>query len=397
MNIEISEPQIIVESPFVNEPGVERWGHYQFPTFDRLLDGRIAITFHINRDNACAYGRPTLEPNRGITSDEGRSWEIVRAEAPVAGLLLPNGDRLRVGTADMIPRALREGSYSLPPVCATGIASYGNQPFNCYRHAELPPELQGVPCARMVAGSTVWVKERARLDSPDLMRRTKDDGFLPVVWLGNVHLMADNKLLAVAYHDRIEGLGADSDYVHCGCYRSVDQGLSWQLQTRILYRPDAKADPLAAKRDGFTEPASLILPDGEIVAILRTTDGNGNGPLYLIRSSDGGCVWSPPKAIRENGALPKLLRLGNGVLVLCTGRPGADLTFSVDGRGETWSKRYPLVPIEGPGTQDDSCGNNSIIALDDNSFLVTYSWFKKPAGDGQTRKAILVRRVEVTV
>lgn len=141
----------------------------------------------------------------------------------------------------------------------------------------------------------------------------------------------------------------------------------------------------------------MILPDGEIVAILRTTDGNGNGPLYLIRSTDGGYVWSPPKVIRENGALPKLLRLGNGVLVLCTGRPGADLSFSVDGRGETWSERYPLVPIEGPGDQDDSCGNNSIIALDDHSFLVSYSWFKKPTGDGQTRKAILVRRVEVTV
>jgi len=29
--------------------------------------------------------------------------------------------------------------------------------------------------------------------------------------------------------------------------------------------------------------------------------------------------------------------------------------------------------------------------------LVAYSWFRKPAGQGQTRKAILVRRVQVTV
>ncbi len=392
MKIKLSDPVLITESPFVNEPGVERWGQFQFPVFDRLLDGRIAITFHVNADSAKAYGKAPLEPNRGVSSDNGRTWEIVAPDAPVAGLLLPNGDRLRVGSYDVTPVALEAEKYSLPPSRGTAIGSYGPQSYVCYRHDELPTELQGVPSARLTSGSKEWVRERARLDDPKLLRHTAE-GVFPVTWWGDVSLLSDGALLAVVYPCRIEG--DNFGPCHCGCYRSEDLGYTWQLQGRLLYRPDFTSDPCASKRDGFTEPASLVLPDGEIVAILRTTDGNGDGPLYLCRSSDEGKSWSEPTVLREYGVLPHLLRLGNGVLVMSTGRPGADLTFSFDGRGETWSERYPLVPIVGPGTQDDSCGYTSLLAVDDETFLVTYSWFVKPTSDGRTRKAIYVRRVQV--
>ena len=80
---------------------------------------------------------------------------------------------------------------------------------------------------------------------------------------------------------------------------------------------------------------------------------------------------------------------------MSTGRPGADLSFSSDGRGETWSEPHLLVPITSDYNQHDSCGYTSLLALDDNAFLVAYSWFQKPAGNGGTRKAIFVRRVWV--
>jgi len=44
----------------------------------------------------------------------------------------------------------------------------------------------------------------------------------------------------------------------------------------------------------------------------------------------------------------------------------------------------------------DSCGYTDLAALDDHSFLVIYSWFKRPGTNGATHKAILVRRVEVS-
>ncbi len=394
MQINISDPKIIAESTFVNEPDVDRWGQYQFPSLDRLLDGRIAVTFHVNADSAKAYGKAPMAANRGVSSDDGRTWEIVKSDAPVAGLLLPNGDRLRAGVYDVTEPAPEVANLSLPPVRTTGITSYGNEPFNCYRQVELPRKLQGVASARMIADSTTWVKEKARLDDPDALVRTAE-GVLPVLWWGDVRLTPDNALLAVVYPHRIEG--PDSAYVHCGCYRSEDHGKSWQIQSRLLYRPVNTSDVHAAKRGGFGEPATIILPDGEIVTVLRTTDGNGDGPLYQSRSTDEGKSWSAPTPIRKYGVKPCLLRLGNGVLVLSTGRPGADLAFSFDGRGESWTEPYLLVPIEGPGNQDDSCGYTSLLALDDNSFLVTYSWFRKPTDDGETRKAILMRKVEVAV
>ena len=389
LKVDLANPIVIAESPFVNEPGVDRWGFYQFPVLDRLLDGRIAVTFHINADSALAYGKGTLEPNRSVSSDGGLTWERVTSEAPRAGLLLSNGEQLRVGMADLTPPTHPIEKYDLPPSRGRTIGSYGQQPYVCYRHGELPPELQGVPSARLAVGGTAWTPERARLDDPDLLRHSAE-GVFPVTWWGDVHLTLDGSLVGVVYPCRIEG--KDFGPWHCGCYRSDDLGRSWQLQGRILYRPGPTAD----RHDGFTEPASVVLPDGELLAILRTTDGFGDGPMYQTRSRDGGVQWDEPKILRANGVLPRLLRLNNGVLVMSTGRPGADLNFSADGRGEMWSDRFPLVPLLGPGNQDDSCGYTSLLALDANTFLVAYSWFQKPAGPGKTSKAVLVQRVRVT-
>ena len=123
MQIDISEPSVIAESTFVNEPGVDRWGFYQFPQLTRLLDSRIAVTFHINADSAKAYGKATLEPNRGVSSDQGQTWDLVESTDPVSGLLLPNGERLLVGDPALTPLSQAISSYSLPPERGTVIST----------------------------------------------------------------------------------------------------------------------------------------------------------------------------------------------------------------------------------------------------------------------------------
>ena len=106
----------------------------------------------------------------------------------------------------------------------------------------------------------------------------------------------------------------------------------------------------------FTEPALELLPDGSLFAVLRTTDGNGVGPLFKTRSTDQGRTWVKPEPFTETGVLPRLLQLTNGDLVLSSGRPGVDLRFSID-NGQTWSPATTLVPIpDPPKIQADSCG-----------------------------------------
>jgi hypothetical protein len=131
------------------------------------------------------------------------------------------------------------------------------------------------------------------------------------------------------------------------------------------------------------------------LVVLRTTDGLGSGPLYASRSSDQGKTWSKSTVVNDYGVMPRLLRLDNGVLVLSYGRPGAAMRFSFDGTGSTWSEPVELVPVHSDDIQGDSCGYTSLLPLSADSFLIAYSWFKRPGNDGQPRKTLLVRHVTV--
>jgi hypothetical protein len=382
MKITVSDPVLVAAGP----AGETRWGRYQFPTFGRIGD-RIALTFHIAEDSALAYGQTGEEPNRGLSSDGGRTWSLVRATEPTDGLLLPTDDHIRIGTAEVTPKSIPVGELTLPDSVGTLIGTYGTLPYVYYRHDELPAILQGVPLSRRPAGSDQWVSERARLDDPAMMRYTIE-GVFPVVWWGDVHLAADGSLLAIVYPCSLKG--------DVACYRSIDFARSWQAQGRILYQPDLTIDPLARGRvHGFTEPGTVLLRDGTLLAVLRTTDGLGIGPMYLSRSADQGRSWSTPAVLSPTGVMPRLLQLGNGVIVLSSGRPGVDLRFCFDCKGEAWTDPQTLVTLTSDDVQADSCGYTSLIALDDDSFLIAYSWFKRPAADGTPRKAVLVRHVTV--
>lgn len=381
----ISEPVLVAESPAEEQ----RWGYYQFPTLNRLGDGRIAVTFHVHPDSVKSYGLAAGRPNRGVSRDGGKSWELVSSEAPPSGLKLPNEDRLRIVT----PRPYELEKLRLPAPAGERVGTYGRQVYTLYRLRELPEELRAVHLARREKGRAEWREERAALLDDGALRYSVE-GLFPIVWWGDMRVAKDRSLIAGVYPGYLAGDPAH----HCGVffYRSADGGRSWRTQGRIRYQPDAVADARGAERDGFTEPAFEILRDGSLLAVLRTTDGLGVGPMYMSRSGDAGKTWSVPRAFTQTGVLPRLLLLGNGVLALSSGRPGVDLRFSFDGKGERWSEPHRLVPLSSEGIQVDSCGYTSLLALDKDSFLIAYSWFRRPGVDGKAHKSILVRHVKVT-
>ncbi|MCC6857260.1 MAG: exo-alpha-sialidase [Bryobacterales bacterium] len=381
--LEIGEPRLIAEGPAEEK----RWGYYQFPNLDFLPDGRIVAGFHVLADAAESYGSRPAAPDRAVSADKGESWKLDASLESGCGLLLPNGDRLRIVTPKPFPLA----PLRVPKPAAEKRGTYSGEHYTLYRLRELPEPLGRVWLSRRRKGARAFVEEQSGLDDP-LALRYSLRGMFPIVWWGDLRVAPGGSLLAGTYPGYLEGQAG----LPCNVffYRSQDLGRNWRVQGRILYQPDLHADPQGASRDGFTEPAFEILRDGSLLCVLRTTDGRGTGPMYLSRSRDLGKTWSKPAAFAPTGVLPRLLLLGNGVLVLSSGRPGVDLRVSYDGRGERWTGPVPLVPVTG-NAQADSCGYTSLLPLDDNRFLVAYSWFRRPDSDGKEHKSILVRRVEV--
>ncbi|GAB3328158.1 hypothetical protein GCM10027299_29930 [Larkinella ripae] len=230
---------------------------------------------------------------------------------------------------------------------------------------------------------------------PTAVRYT-DDKLFPLVWWGDMKVEPAKTIVTGIY----PGFFLENGKVPASgviFYRSADAGKSWQVVGRIPYAPDLTNDPNGNKRLalGFTEPAFEILADGSYLSVLRTSDGLGNSPMYVSRSTDQGATWSPPKAFTSTGVLPQLLQLRNGVTVLAAGRPGMQLRFSNGSGGLHWTDAFEMLPFNGD-KDAVSCGYPDLLATGPDKFLLIYSDFKFKNAQGHIRKAIKVREVTVT-
>lgn len=377
--VEMAPPSLVVEGPREER----RWGRYQFPTLHRMADGRLICFVHVEADSAASYGMPQRV---FVSADDGLSWREEREAARQAyGLRLSATEYLVTET----PPALAVEELSLPPVAGT-FNSYGSI-FSLYRWNELSADLRRIFFRRFTNGA--WSGESTVIEDAEAMRYVVGGKF-PRIWWGDMEAGANGVLTAITY-PHISSQGPPFRFA-CASWRSQDRGRTWRLLGRIPYQPSEKDDAKAALRDGFTEPAFTRLKDGSLYAVLRTTDGNGSGPMYAVRSVDGGRSFSKPAVIAPNGVLPRLLRMGNGMLVLASGRPGVQLRFSQSGLAGDWSEPVDVVPPTADKLDVDSCGYTSLQPLDSDTLLIVYSWFRKPDEEGQVRKAVLARRIRLT-
>jgi hypothetical protein len=384
LKVRIGEPVVVAVA---SRP--EKWGFFQFPNLARWEDGTLAAGWSMAADSIVSYG--TGASGSAISKDGGKTWTKPAGEKGVTGLLLPNGDRIQVLT----PKAIKTSELRLPkPAGGTG-DTYSKAKQTLYRLSELPPEVQGVCLSRIAKGQTKAVSERAILDDPQALRYSLYDLF-PIVWWGDLRVARDGSVVAGIYPGyRLRDDGSVDPKGGVFFYRSTDAGRSWKIHGRIPYQPDLATDLRGEERMGYTEPAFEILADGSFLCVARTTDGIGNGPMYASRSQDMGRTWSRPEVIARSGVLPRLLRLGNGVIVLSSGRPGVQLRFCADGGGKMWTEPFELLSYAHEKEQV-SCGYTSLLATGPNRFLIIYSDFKYPTPAGEIRKAIKVCEVIVT-
>ena len=121
---------------------------------------------------------------------------------------------------------------------------------------------------------------------------------------GKIVSLDDGTLLvpiynSLAWADEQSDQRFDTSYL----VRSEDDGRTWGSVSQIAPH--------------MNETALIVLPDGDILAVLR--DDNAQG-LHSTRSQDGGLTWSPTTQITQARQHPAdLVRLSNGDILLTYG------------------------------------------------------------------------------
>ena len=152
-----------------------------------------------------------------------------------------------------------------------------------------------------------------------------------------------------------------------GLMFSSDGGRNWTAGGDIYARPP-KISPHSV--DGMDEPATVVLENGEIFALLRT----GTDHLWESRTTDSGKTWSTPvpSPLTGNNAPAALWRLRgtNDVLVAWDNSPRNRWPLSValsrDGC-RTWSQ--PKILADGNGHQ---VSYPSVTQARDGSIVVVW-------------------------
>jgi len=375
-NVEITlgKPVIIAQSD--KQAIGHHWGPFQFPGIQVNEKGEWICNYHVVEDAASGYGKPN---GYAKSIDQGKTW-LPQDPNVATGLLLPNGDWIRQKSQYAVPVSeltLPENPYALSQ-------NYGVR-VDCYLPEDTPEFLRGWYLERKRAGSDIWETERYFMEVPGLLRGSIQ-GVFPYKSVTHYQLDPQGRLWHISYpYFYVEGQPVVS---HPLFAVSEDYGHTFRYLSNIPYQGNPEADPFWDDRSGFTEPELTFLPDGSLMALLRTTDGKGPGPMYVTFSTDGALTWSKPEVFDDLGVFPTLMTLKNGVTVTTYGRPGLYVRATADPAGKVWGDRITIVkPTE---IRDrDTCAYTRMIPVDDNTAYLVYSDFQQPNAEGIPVKTIM--------
>ena len=154
--------------------------------------------------------------------------------------------------------------------------------------------------------------------------------------------------------------------------RSIDRGESWTLVPI--------GDDPSGRRD-FDETDLLQLPDGRVLAMMRSYEQPGRKEAYLHQSfsADGGRTWSAPQATPIWGYPPQLTRLQDGAIHCVYAHRrypyGIRACLSRDG-GQSWDIENEIV------VRDDAMtgrvGYPTSVQLEDETIVTAYSLERIP-------------------
>ena len=429
-HIKFGRPAVVAVSP----PGETRWGHYQFPIIARLDDGRLAVSYSVHSDSTMSYG--AANPVR-ISSDGGKTWREAKPgeldASTAGGIIFPDGEAIKFPAQ----KPLDAAKLNLPKVSVAHTDLYGRK-SDCYRLGDLPEDLQRVRLLRRKPGETQWREEWARIAIPEIIVRVFRREYSDIGW-SDPNILIQPRISTEFFWTFTPDGTVPARYAII-VLRSDDRGRTWRLWGRPGYFPDAAAERAATQpflddpnsiynqlwggKDaapipnfdvgGLYEPGVVSFGNGRMICVMRTDTGGTHEPMFIARSTDWGKTWTALEIITPFGVMPKLVQLDNGVIALVYGRPGVQLLFCTDGKGEVWHSPMTLLPEPGEKTRatvgrrsggvstdrqvghDDTCGNCTVLKTGPDRFLVAYSDFRHTNAMGERCKAIKVQEVVVT-
>lgn len=379
-SIKLGNPVVIAQSePLPKDQ--DNWGPFQFPAIERMADGRLHAEYHIRKDSAKAYG---MSKGHAVSADEGKTWSPIDENQTVGGILLKNGDRLRLKYLPAV-----DASNLILPEPEDIVPCYANT-NRVYLADSFSVESNMWSMERLAVGTDEWKLELKEIAIP-MATRYIGEGVLPSNMFWRLRIEPSGRVWAIAYPYRLTG--KKPTRVHPLFCVSDDNGVTFKYLSEIPYMPIPEFDAMYDKRGGFSEPDVTFMPDGSVLCLLRITDGYGIGPSYICHSHDGGVSWTKPEIFDDKGVWPTLLTLKCGVTLAAYGRPGLHLRATRDKAGIVWEDRIDVVTPS--DYQTDTCSYADLIALDDRTAYIIYSDFNYPNPDGVPVKSILGRKIEI--
>jgi predicted neuraminidase len=288
-----------------------------FPDVISLEPGRLLAAYREGEGHLHGNGRIMTVGSR----DGGRTWT-----PPVAVVDGPHDDR------DPKLARLADGTVLLSHF----VIDWTTTP----RHTT-----RGTYVRRSADGGVTW-SEPVRIGS-----RLDRDRTGEAATHGPIVELPGGDLLAPIYGARPAGTPHEATVV-----RSSDGGRTWPVESEVTLG--------AASNISFQEPNLLVLPDGQIVALIRTTAAFA----YLCRSFDGGHGWSAPRPTDLPASSHHLLPVADGGVLVTYGdisgrfAPRRHTVGRLVGRPEDRWDGWPDVALYDSGHDDQANPSSAEVA-----------------------------------
>jgi hypothetical protein len=299
-----------------------------FPVALRLADGRIAVVLRGGAPHVGIEGRLDMV----FSQDEGKTWTkpSVVNDSPVD---------------DRNP-ALGQASNGDLVVAFWRTATYDDKG----RYNESLDKPIQLLVTRSADGGKSW-SEPEEVDVSDIGAGNP---------YGKMLTMPDGSMLMAVYGEPIRPAGSPvpvrKAWANSYLYRSTDQGRTWKRYANMGL-------------NGFNETGLARLPDGTLLAALRSSEGE----MWLSRSGDGGKSWSKPAQLASGSVHPAdICVLDDGRPLLVTGyrvQPFGVRGVVGDLEGNfDWQHQFVLVN----DAVNTDCGYPSSVVLKDGRVLTVY-------------------------